>query len=536
MFNNNQDFYPTPSKLIREMLAGVDFKLINSVLEPSAGKGDLVEAIKDKFKYSHSFNHNTDAKWDIDTIEIDENLQYILQGKNHRVVHNDFLTYNSYKKYDLIVMNPPFSNGDKHLLKALEMQESGGQIVCLLNAETLRNPYNNSRKDLQRKLDQYDAQIEYINNAFVDAERQTYVEIALIRINIPCSDHNSVILDELRKEEQHREESAYNTNNIISADFIKGIVEQYNFEVKAGLKLIAEWNALKANMFKGCELTIICSRDINDRYKDSSNDLHNSYIKNVRAKYWKALFESEKFMGLFTSNLKNEYLNKVNELCDYDFSLFNIYNIKLQLNKHMVKSMEETIMNLFEEFSHKCHWQDETSKNIHYYDGWKTNKAWKINKKIVIRLSGFRDMEYSWGRYDPTYYTVINKLTDIEKVLNYLDGGLTEDIGIMETLKMAEHYGETKKIQLKYFMITFYKKGTSHIEFTNDELLHKFNLFGSQRKGWLPPSYGKARYKDMTNEEKAVVNEFEGEQSYNKVLANTDYYIVDTSKLLMLPA
>jgi hypothetical protein len=85
-------------------------------------------------------------------------------------------------------------------------------------------------------------------------------------------------------------------------------------------------------------------------------------------------------------------------------------------------------------------------------------------------------------------------------------------------------------------MITFYKKGTCHIEFTNDELLHKFNLFGSMRKGWLPPVYGKAKYKDMTPEEKQVINEFEGEISYNKVMANKDYYIVDSSKLLMLEA
>ena len=83
-------------------------------------------------------------------------------------------------------------------------------------------------------------------------------------------------------------------------------------------------------------------------------------------------------------------------------------------------------------------------------------------------------------------------------------------------------------------MVTFYKKGTCHIEFTNLDLLHKFNLYGSQRKSWLPPSYGKEKYEDMTQEEKQVVNEFEGEQSYKKVMLKKDYYIVETSKLLML--
>jgi len=36
------------------------------------------------------------------------------------------------KEYSLIILNPPFSNGCKHLLKALEMQQrNGGAVVCL---------------------------------------------------------------------------------------------------------------------------------------------------------------------------------------------------------------------------------------------------------------------------------------------------------------------------------------------------------------------------------------------------------------------
>jgi len=536
MLTDNKDFYPTPNSIINKMLEGIKFDEINSVLEPSAGDGKIVEKVIDKFKYSHSYSYNREAVWDIDTIEIDQNLQYILKGKNYRVVHNDFLTYNSYKKYDLIISNPPFSQGDKHLLKMLDMQENGGQIVCLLNAETLRNPCTNIRKDLINRLEQYNADIEYIQNAFVDAERSTYVEIALIKINIPKQEHNSVILDELKKEEQHREEATYSNSNIINADFIKGVIEQYNFEIKAGLKLIAEYNALRPlmlNNIKGnddrfsnpiIELTL--------HYKDADGNctIENSYIKQIRMKYWTALFKSEQFMGLFTSNLREKYTSKISELRDYDFSLYNIYTIKIQLNNEMIKGVEDTILKLFEEFSHKHSWYDETSNNIHYYNGWKTNKAWKINKKVIILLNAF-------DRYDKRLdydYKLKEKLSDIEKVFNYLDNGLTEDINISETLKMAEHYGETKKIQLKYYTVTFYKKGTCHIEFTNDDLLQKFNLYGSQRMGWLPPSYGKVKYKDMTVEEKEAINEFEGELSYNKVMNNKDYFIVESSKLLLL--
>ena len=525
------EFYPTPKGLIDTMLTGIDFKYISSVLDPSAGKGDLIEAVTDKFKYVHSYSYNREANWDIDAIEIDENLQFILQGKKHRVVHNDFLTYDTYKKYDLIIANPPFSTGDKHLLKALEMQENGGQIICLLNAETLKNPYNNIRKDLVDKLEKYDAEIKYIQNAFISAEVKTNVEIALVRVNIPKAEQSSIILEGLRQQEVFREK-VNNSDQIVNADFLKGIVQKYNFEVKTGLRLIAEFNAMKpfilSNFKDECNSTILnITVDGND--KDSSKE--NAYIKQVRAKYWKALFTNEEFMGLFTSNLKQKYNSKISELLNYDFSLYNIYTIKIQLNNEMVKGVEDTILNLFEEFSHKHHWHDETSKNVHYYNGWKTNKGWKINKKVITVLNGFNTWDKNTIDYD---YKVVDKLTDIEKVFNYLDQGMTEDVNIKESLKFAEGYGDTKKIPLKYFTVSFFKKGTCHIEFTNMDLLHKFNLFGSQRKGWLPPSYGKSNYKDMTKEEKTIIDEFEGKESYANVMSNKAYFIVETSKLLML--
>lgn len=38
----------------------------------------------------------------------------------------------------------------------------------------------------------------------------------------------------------------------------------------------------------------------------------------------------------------------------------------------------------------------------------------------------------------------------------------------------------------------------------------------------------------MTSEEKAVVNDFEGEVEYNKVMCNTSYYLADANSMLML--
>ena len=169
------EFYPTPRGLIDRMLAGIDFLEVESVLEPSAGAGDIAEAVAGRMK---SANYRSrEYSPDIDCIEINEDLRGILKSKGHRVVHDDFLTYQSKKKYNLIVMNPPFSDGDKHLTKALALQEvHGGGVVCLLNAETLRNTHTNVRKALYQRLLDLGASIEYLPGEFESAERRTSVD------------------------------------------------------------------------------------------------------------------------------------------------------------------------------------------------------------------------------------------------------------------------------------------------------------------------------------------------------------------------
>lgn len=540
MFEQNKDFYPTPGHLIEKMLFSLDFDYIQSILEPSAGKGDIVDKIKKK----------EDSGWkkrnfDIDCIESDNNLQHILKGKSYRLVHNDFLTYDTMKEYDLIIMNPPFSNGCKHLLKALEMQKrNGGAIVCLLNAETLKNQCSNDRITLVRQLTEYNANIEYLQDSFIDAERKTDVEIALIKVQLPKVQRESFIFDGLKKAEEMKEEYTYTEDTQLAEnDLYKSIVRQYELEVKAGINLIKEYNAMSPLIMRefgkdpetgetvqkgGCILSLDISRN-KDKY--SNNLSVNGFIREVRGKYWTALFNNPMFIGKLTGNLRTDFYNRIEDLKNYEFSLYNIYELKIEMSKKVAKGIEETILELFDEFSHKHYWDKDNSSNIHYYNGWKTNKSWYINDKIIVPLSGFDSF---WNKYRPTDYKVKEKLQDIEKCFNYLDGGLTEAVDLEESLQFAEEYGETKNIVLKYFNITFYKKGTCHITFTNPELLKKFNIFGSQKKGWLPPSYGKKQYKDMTPEEKSVVNEFEGEKEYSKVMSDTKYYLFDENSSMNL--
>lgn len=175
---------------MEQICKDIQWDQIHTILEPSAGKGNIVDFLKEvenkgitkSIRLSdgmRNFKQNLD--FDIDVIEIEEDLQNILEGKKYRLVHDNFLTFATFKHYDLIIMNPPFCNAEKHLLKAIQLQKKyGGNIVCILNAETIRNPYSLERKRLAQMLEEYDAEIKFYEEAFSHSEHPTDVSVAVV--------------------------------------------------------------------------------------------------------------------------------------------------------------------------------------------------------------------------------------------------------------------------------------------------------------------------------------------------------------------
>lgn len=568
-------FYPTPDDVAEKMLEGVDLSHVSTVLEPSAGKGNLIHALG----YAAA---NVNDNLCVDAVEIDPNLRAILEYTyggalidsirtrsgdiRHRslqertpltaeeedelrnlqntkrileaihefyVVHDDFLSFDTRKRYDLILMNPPFADGDKHLMKALSLLADGGQIRCLLNAETILNPYSLHRQELVKVLSKMEAEIVDLGSCFTDAERGTEVSVVLVKAQKPAAEYTSRIWDELEKAETVNME-ADDVNDLAVNDLVSSRIAQFNLECDAGLALIREYMGMKPYLMRGKGKYEKPSISLSIGGQDEISP--NKFLQLTRLKYWKELLANPQFMSRMTSEIRSDYSSKVNEMANYDFSAYNIRRVMLDIQKQLLSGVEDSIMKLFETLSVTHAWYPECEKNIHYYNGWATNKAHFVNKKVIIPCHGvFRQWGLSKGSL--CAYEAYGLLADLEKALDYLTASPGDDTNFLERrLNQAERNGITKNINLRYFNVTFYKKGTCHITFHEQEIVDKLNIFCARHKNWLPPCYGSKTYANMTTEEKAVVDglhgdgsEGSGEKMYAEVLAKPEYYLAEPS-------
>ena len=564
LFDENKEFYPTPIPLLEKMFSkfkdhckskGLTWEYRRfDVLEPSAGKGDILDYYRREIGDSYCS--------EVDAIEIDPNLRMLLKGNdNCNLIWDNFLTFRTDKHYDLIVMNPPFSEGCRHLMRAIEIAESNGGdtiIMCLLNAETLQNPYSNERKVLSAKLSKLHADVEVIEGAFSDAERPTDAQIAFVFLDVPKQFHSSFILENLEKAAEQKYHIPNPTEIVTADNYIEQLILFYNREVDLCSAFLQEYFSIipfitarmkdtfepsdeyyarlksEAGTFNkySFEETPVIRIKIGDRDADSYSDI-NRAIRVIRSKYWNYLFHNEEFTELLTSDMRQELYNAVNDMDVYDFNVHNIKVVQEQFIQGLLQNLEQTIIKLFEELTCE-HSYFDGSENIHYYNGWKSNKAHKLNKKVVIPMYGvFKEWKYSSEYFH--CYELEQKIQDIEKVLNYLSDGSTIGASVENVVYWANVQQKNRNLHFKYFDASIYKKGTCHLKFTDEAVVDALNIYVGKHKNWLPPSYGKVAYEDLNEEEKAVVDDFQGREEYEKVYKNPDKYLFETSAMLALP-
>lgn len=507
---NFEQYYPTPSGLAKNLVGMLkNREYYQMALEPSAGTGDLAKIYCREIGCGQKSVH---------CVEINTERAAILRDKGYAVVWDDFITFAPLMPYGTIIMNPPFHSGARHLLKALNILADGGEVACIVNAETIRNPFSRERKVLIGKLEAMEEhKINFVQSAFED----TAVEVAMIYARKAKS---KIVCPTLEKfKTWTTEEESLQTNLFPApADPVEFMIANYRAEVKAGLSLYNEIENYKAVSLKNSnnkyEIDAVFDVKINE--VGNTGNARANIVKRISYNYWRNLLYSKDLAHLLTSEVQSSYVSKLYEMADFEFNERNIFQLKSDLCATLLENIDHAIMKVFEEFTCRYAYTDY-SQNIHYYNGWKTNKAYKVNSKVIIPLYAFD----SWdGKFRPSYQ-VNGILTDIEKVMSYLDcGRIGNGYSMTDILCFAEKIGQNRNIDTKFFKITLYKKGTCHLTFKSSELLKKFNLYCGRKKGWLPDGYGRKHYSDLDDEERAVADSFEGEESYKETYQNQQFY------------
>jgi len=118
-------FFETPMHIAMRLAARLgDIKDSDKILEPSAGRGALVNAVLETWP-----DHV------IDCYELmEENRDELAKIPNARLLGNDFMEA-EVGMYDKIIANPPFTNNQdiKHVMKMWDHLADGGQMAVIMS-------------------------------------------------------------------------------------------------------------------------------------------------------------------------------------------------------------------------------------------------------------------------------------------------------------------------------------------------------------------------------------------------------------------
>lgn len=142
-----------------------------TILEPSAGSGDLLDNIIKLFNEKNYKQYFKLIPQLIDCIETNDERREILTLKGYGVIGKDFLTHQFENEYDLILACPPFKNGIDivHIQKMYKVLKKGGKIVTLTHPRWLMENYLSEAIEFRKFLSDKKYKLKLLpDNSFIE--------------------------------------------------------------------------------------------------------------------------------------------------------------------------------------------------------------------------------------------------------------------------------------------------------------------------------------------------------------------------------
>lgn len=479
-------YFPTPRALAIRAWQMFQSHNFSRVLEPSAGQGHLASVTRDAIG----------QRVRIDALEIDLAHHAALRDEVDEIVGTDFLEFQEGGFYSHVIMNPPFAQGARHVLHAWDILWSG-EIVAILNAETIRNPFSQERQLLVRLIEEH-GRVEFVERPFTrsvnpDVEREADVDVALVWLKKPApadgytAEAIERVLAGLREDGRDARRERFDIGDrdlALPLDLVEDAVLRFNAAVQAAKEAVeAEARArnfaarmLPAAMRGGNEANPVTPQEVQALW-------HERYTK-LRGQAWYAILRSTKVSSKLSSSARQRLEAEFERVQRMAFTERNIYAFLQGLSESAWDIQIGMLCDVFDAITRY------TSDNAVFYMGWKSNdrhvtQARRIKTTRFV-LPGFECP--GWRK--SLDFQEAQQLDDIDKVFAMLDGKQKPDAGLVDAFTNPRVFADLragKRVSLSYFDVRYYPgRGTIHFFPTRKDLVDRLNRLVGQHRRWLP--------------------------------------------------
>lgn len=486
-------FYPTPPDLARRAWRKFKNTSFTRVLEPSAGTGDLATGHP-----NHADHWRREIP--IDVCELDMGKHPILRGKRLNVVGSDFLKMTSGALYSHIVLNPPFAEGARHVLKAWDILWDG-EIVAILNAETIRNPFSRERQFLVDLIEKH-GEVEFIEGAFIvpEAERKTSVDVALVWLKKSADVANDIVgdlLSNLKKDET--EESViggYQAPHELALpnSFVENSVRAFNAALKAMRDAV--FAQAKANYYAsilGDTMAVRNGDGATERADTSVEFVQNTVAKQyleLKDRAWASVLRSTNVTSRLSSAAQRRVESEFEEIKKFEFTIENIYGFLCGIVESQGDIQISMVCDVFDLIT-KYHTDNTVFYKSYRGNGWKSNDKHRTCGMRIKTTRFILPGHGTDGWRSSLSWESTRLLDDFDKVFALVDGGKHAP-AVSLNYVFNHHFNDLrsgKRVSSSYFDVRYYPgAGTIHFFPKDKKLIDRFNRLVGQHRQWIPPS------------------------------------------------
>lgn len=493
---DNYQFYPTPPALAERMWRMFECHAFRRVLDPSAGEGDLLEAFPSEWKYM--LQHVTK-----DVCEIDISRHPVLRSKGYPIVGLDFLDMADGAIWSHVLINPPFAEGDKHVLHAWRILYEG-EIVAQINAETLRNPHTATRRELVALIEQH-GRVEFVEDAYsgADARINAKVDVALIYLRKRADEMEllSGLLDGLTEDASNDDSLAKGYDGFQELALPKTSIETsvalFNSAVRAMREAVrAEARAQYTADLIGQTMAVLNGQSGAKKGEHSVNFVGSEMGKRylvLKDRAWAQLLRSTSVTDRLSSKAQKRVESEFEHICRLEFTVKNIYAFLQGILDSQTQLQIEMACDIFDEITR--YWSDNTA----FYRGYGYGHGWKSNDKHRLCGRRIRHTRFILPGFGRTFggqldWDGMRRLADFDKVFAMLDGKVEPEVSIASLFsKNAWELKQGERLSATYFDVRWYPGvGTVHFFPRSQETVDRLNRMVGRHRMWLPPDDSQA--------------------------------------------